>query len=258
MSRRPVPISDLKQHLDESVQEMKNAAVSFDNANDWEAKRLATILALLVDSGRSSSGLLNQLGLHTRRYLTSCSGPIRWDETRTDLEIAEGLLIEGYRPALDKAKLSFLDLDDWWSEPVLKRDGSKYTRRDIVRTVRDQDGGAHIDPTVSETYHELKREQAVIARPVGHSGLYIVDATFRNPARFLVRQVAHEMLKSLDPTYTRQPKPRPKDHVIIWSHAVLRASAHSDRADYRETDGAALCPCDSGVLFALCHQRSKA
>lgn len=37
------------------------------------------------------------------------------------------------------------------------REGKEFTRRDLVLTVADQEGGAHIDPALNEAYANLSR-----------------------------------------------------------------------------------------------------
>ena len=84
----------------------------------------------------------------------------------------------------------------WWTQPVF-RDKTRrtFTRRDIILSVADQDGGAHVDPVLEEGYHQLSRDNYLAwtigdpngKRPAG------------NPVPAAVRQITYETLKSLNP-----------------------------------------------------------
>jgi hypothetical protein len=255
MARVSVSENDLRGHLKEFLQELRQSAASFDADHHWEAKRCASVMTTLFSRSKSNLCLISQLGMGDRKLVSSCALASRWVDT-SDLQVGPGLFLDGYRPALDSSILVFVSIDAWWNQPVLRIGAREFSRGEIIRIVRDQDGGAHIDGTQDIDYADLKTSQAVVARPVGHGGLFIVDAVFRNPARFLIRQFCHEVLKSLDPEYSSQPKIRPKDHVIVWTHATAAPEA-SQRLDYRDTNGSELCPCGSNVLFSFCHQRGR-
>lgn len=255
MVRVAVSEDDLRGHLKEFLQELRLATESFDADHHWEAKRCASVLTTLLSRSKSNTCLLSQLGMDDRRLVSSCDPTSRWLET-ADLQVARGLFLDGYRPALDSSTLGFVSIDAWWNEPVLRIGAREFSRGEIIRIVRDQDGGAHIDRTQDIDYADLKTSQAVVARPIGHGSLFVVDAVFRNPARFLIRQFCHEILKSLDPEYFSHPRAPPKDHVIVWAHATA-AFGTAQGLDYRDTDGSELCPCGSKMLFAFCHQRGR-
>ena len=104
------------------------------------------------------------------------------------------------------------DFETWWNQVIFRDlEGQELTRRDLVLVVADQDGGAHVDASLDEAYTrnltpELtwsvcsEREES----PLGWA---------RSP--FSIRQVAHELLKSLKPGYRRDC--RPDGSAIIGS-----------------------------------------
>ena len=253
--RVAVSEDDLRGHLKEFLQELRQATANFDADNHWEAKRCASVITTLLSRSKSNTCLLSRLGMDERKLVSSCDPTSRWLDG-ADLQVKRGLFLDGYRPALDRSSLAFVSIDAWWNQPVLRTGAREFSRGEIIRIVRDQDGGAHIDGTQDIDYADLKTNQAVVARPVGYGGLFVVDAVFRNPALFLIRQFCHEVLKSLDPEYLSYPKARPKDHVIVWAYATAVPDTSQD-LDYRDTHGSELCPCGSNILFAFCHQRGR-
>ena len=47
--------------------------------------------------------------------------------------------------------------NDWWNEINFDDKKNKFTRRDIVTYVANQDGGAHVDPELDESYATLTK-----------------------------------------------------------------------------------------------------
>jgi hypothetical protein len=96
------------------------------------------------------------------------------------------------------AKLAF---SDWWNGFALRistqNPGSvtrDFTRRSLVLTVANPDGGAHIDPELDSVYFALSRESALGDVSVG--GKHVEWDS--NPVPCAIRQVAHELLLTLD------------------------------------------------------------
>ena len=54
-----------------------------------------------------------------------------------------------------------LAFDRWWTQTVINAMGRKFTRRDLVLTTANQDGGAHLDPGVDKDYYDLTRLNAL-------------------------------------------------------------------------------------------------
>ena len=94
------------------------------------------------------------------------------------------------------AKLPF---DEWWDVPTLRApdpdtgEGVDYSRRRLVRTVANQDGGGHVDSAVEAAYYDFTR--GGIAE-VAIGGKQVPWNT--NPVPAAIRQVAHEVLATLE------------------------------------------------------------
>jgi hypothetical protein len=105
-------------------------------------------------------------------------------------------VLDGIPPAEDppyEGKL--MSFEDWWAAPVLRDSiGNEFSRRFIVETMRDQED-AHTDDALDPLYAGVAYQGAM--------GLKVqqpLETTDLNPARVVVRQVAHEVLRALDPT----------------------------------------------------------
>ncbi len=85
---------------------------------------------------------------------------------------------------------------EWWSRYVLRdHDGARFTRKDLVLTLANKEGGAHVDPELEREYVRLSRENSL-------QYYYSVGGTDmpwpNDPVPHTVRHVAHELLKALN------------------------------------------------------------
>jgi hypothetical protein len=96
-----------------------------------------------------------------------------------------------------------MPLADWWDgESIFQHDGTNYTRRRIILSVAEKDGGTHVDEDLEPYYKVLLAGEYAI----GITG----DMTYDGPPPFpqgvtiypdnahlaLIRQFAHEVLAS--------------------------------------------------------------
>jgi hypothetical protein len=139
---------------------------NYDKGNLWEADRIATSIYTLVhDGGKNSQSVLSQLGLR---------GPLRYISSGTKISLKNwvhqfpllAVHVENdepkYLPILDgAAKPSVLyglpssyrvmQFHEWWDDDlIIKVSEFTLTRRTLVFSLRNQDGGAHVDPVLRD------------------------------------------------------------------------------------------------------------
>jgi hypothetical protein len=90
-------------------------------------------------------------------------------------------------------------------------EGQELTRRDLILVVANQDGGAHVDASLDETYARISRQNSLGRYAASEKKL----APLGSAELVSIRQVAHELLKSLKPGYRRDR--RPDGSAIIGS-----------------------------------------
>ena len=54
----------------------------------------------------------------------------------------------------------YVKFTEYWSSTVLDAGGQSFTREDLVKSVANQDGGAHVDPSLDEKYANLSRNDS--------------------------------------------------------------------------------------------------
>ncbi len=200
---------ELLGHLAEQIIFLINSSKSFDNGFECEAKRIATtIRVLLYDNPNPQSeshSLLKQLGKKN----------INFYDTANDIDLnlrgvmpQWGLLVISLRsgqyvapldnlpPArLKKGKVSF---DEWWNKVVLMDyAGNIFTRCRLIKTLADKEGGAHVDRELPEDYVNLIKNNSMGITYVTRRGGITRERAMGNPVLHSIRQIAHEVIKTL-------------------------------------------------------------
>ncbi len=202
---------DYKRLFQEQIDALRISSLAYDNGSHGEAKRLATVVRVLVhDTGRSKS-LLKQLGKKDLKYYASPAPTIpsyegfgcpliylRIAPTRSCSSLLYHPKLDDFSPEEEWRRLEF---DEWWKEVVLvDRDGNEFSREALILPMANKDGGGHVDFKLGEPYARLSRK--------GSAGLLVLD--LKNfPARgtripsygpeyACVRQVTHEILKTIE------------------------------------------------------------
>jgi len=196
-AKRPRTRQDLEDLLSEQFAFLEASAESFDKGFEGEAKRLALAIRILLHDTSTSQSLLGQLsrksGPHWDSSLSSVPGN-RLPEAGL-VYIAMGGKEPKYVAMLDNVPMMRqVPFDAWWNSTIFVDDrGETRSRRDIILTAANQDGGAHIDPSLDESYGRLSRDNSLcmVASVDGAAPRPLLG-----PEKAAIRQIAHEVLKS--------------------------------------------------------------
>lgn len=235
---------ELEVHLQDQISFLEASARSFDDGYEGESKRIATAVRVLLHDTKKCNSLLSQLDM---------KGIDFWD-TSAPLDIASltshsGLVVSAMN-SQGATYLAYLDdgfsppnrvsFEQWWNQTVfvdkMKR---KLSRRDLVLTVADQDGGAHVDPSLSAAYAELSRSNS-LGWTFQHDEGPTTD--LKGPEKAALRQICHEVLKALIPNYQQHPV-YPEDSLILGGMKMIEVAEHPSSSRTR------LCLNDSGVRY---------
>ena len=207
--RVPQTQQDLQRQLQEQIQFIKSSALAFDSGFDAEAKRLAVSLRVLLHDTSSSRSLLSLLNLKNIKFYDTAV-----DYDPRNLATTWGLVIikmtvgptpqkPKYIAPLDnpsKASIPLVDFEIWWNKIVFAdNQRRKLKRKDLILSAANQDGGAHVDPALDRPYADLSRSNSLGWLTFAAGDIQPMD----DPTRAAIRQIAHEVLKSLIPGYTK-------------------------------------------------------
>ncbi|MBV8755611.1 MAG: SEC-C domain-containing protein [Hyphomicrobiales bacterium] len=255
-SKTPLTANELKIHLDEQLQFLELSADSFDRGFDSEAKRLATVVRVLVHDTSKSSSLLSQLGMKQQPFFDT-SIPFDRENMMPHsglIGVVAGNLGTKYVPLLDMGPIParHVSFEEWWGAQVFV-DGQKksFSRKDIILTAANQDGGAHVDPGLDSAYATLSRDNSL--NWFGGSPDKFEPLPF--PERAAIRQIAHEVLKTLKPGYSKRGDFGGLGTGLVVSGLRLRAGAIFPSGPPPKLGRNELCYCGSRRKFKHCHGR---
>jgi hypothetical protein len=240
---------ELRRHLEEHIGFLKTSAELYDKGNLAEAKRLAVSLRVLLHDTPASKSLLGQLGMKGEPFCDTASG-----RPRTVITSYAGLVGMSFMggpskfvPHLNSGSHRFLPFDQWWNAPVIVDSKQReISRKRLVLAVCNKDGGAHVDPELDDIYADLSRSNSMRRlRSAGAGWEPIIGVEHAS-----VRQVAHEVLRTLDPRHEPVLPPKPP-HIVITGFEI--GSTPAPQARIRGKLGRNdPCPCGSGKKYKKC------
>jgi hypothetical protein len=294
---------EVQAHLDQQMKFLETSAKHFDEGEIAEAKRMATHIRVLVHDTKSSKSLLRQLELKTTLFRDTRRRDLRDDpqlskspplpkgcEVQTGqsytvhsayfglVESAVGQHGPAFYAPLDKCvSHQLLPFDEWWDALVFNTDdGLSLTRRSLILTMADQDGGAHVDPELEAQYAAIAKQDGLgmlvgMCPSTGDGPPQVIPAgTLRvpqNPVEASVRQIAHEVLKTLKPDYAKQPPTGPCGGRTGEFAITLTAGKANNAAEKQKDKPPSTrkpigpsnrvarnspCPCGSGTKYKKC------
>ena len=194
---------NLRQAAEFQFRALKISADHFDLGEFGEAARMANALFVLVGEGmRSHTSILDAADQKNRRLYRSTkasendlgSSLIYLELEKVEEAVWDVRLRHAGRAALEGGR--DLTFKEWWSETVIANDAVRLTREDVIRILRDKNGGAHFDPSVKEevSAKAIRGEIGLfdIAHPDGRREVVPFGL------EFCTRQIATEFWFSMD------------------------------------------------------------
>jgi hypothetical protein len=252
MTKRTLTNDELAAHLAEQLQFIEASADAFDKGFEGEAKRLAVTLRVLLHDTKSSRSLLGQLG---RKNIDFLDTAIPFNPN--NLETHGGLVFIALGPPKTRYVAMLDDLpmtqhrsfSDWWDAPVfVDKDRRQLSRKNLVLTAVNQDGGAHVDPALDETYDDLAHKNSLNWTSIDGGRARPMDG----PERAAIRQIAHEVLKTLKAGYTKMPRHEAGVFTVGMSK-VQNGAPSPPGYNPAKVGRNAPCPCGSGKKYKRCH-----
>lgn len=269
MAKRQRGLHELEELFAEQIQFLEASAMAFDQGFEGEAKRLAvTVRVLLHDTDRSHA-LLGQINKKPALF---------WDTAlpnEAGNQTPHGGLVFAAIGGRESKYVAMLDdvpqnrqipFDEWWNAKVFSDDRHEtLSRRDLILIAANQDGGAHVDPALDEIYARLSKDNSM--------GGFVVDVNgtkpLPGPERAAIRQVAHELLKTLQPDYLKKVE---RDAQMFIGGVVTKSGLDAEAVIKKmEAQQVAMltgkqsmkigrnekCHCGSGIKYKKCHGANR-
>lgn len=250
--------AELEEHLHDTIEAIGLSARAFDLGSEGEAKRLAAAIRVLVHDTIQSHSLLGQLGKKNVAFHSTAA-----PKNPKNLLTYSGIVAQTITPTGGRyiAPLDFLPddmpiqelpFDEWWNEVIfMDKDKEETTRKDLILAVANKDGGAHVDPNLDEKYANLSRKNSLAWQHTGPMG----TKPMPGPQLAAVRQIAHELLRTFNPTMPLQ-KPN-ADNIFMGMEATVSDTPQvsSQPQAFKRVGRNEPCPCGSGKKYKRCHGR---
>lgn len=184
-----------KEQLGRQLRFIERSSQSFDKGFLDEAIRIATAIRVLIHQTDRSDSLLHILGVRsTVKILSSIMRP---DVSIGVLCLFDGvstLTMDGLEPNLDLSQAKPVGVQFWWNEvAVVTGPEIIQTRKSIILTAANKDGGAHVDQVLTREYEDLMKGMYSFTKRKGDAEECrdISDHQF-----FALRVFANELLNS--------------------------------------------------------------
>ena len=142
------PTEDLSAHLGRQLVFLRNSVAAYDSGCAEEAIRIGVVIRVLCHDTQASVSLLKQIGQKATLRLVTTAKTLS-NDLLADMDFGElmaemtfGYTLE-YDPVPEDSPAILCP--DWWEQPVFISDKTAYTRKDVVLSAANKDGGAHID-----------------------------------------------------------------------------------------------------------------
>lgn len=212
---------DLFIQLQECSDALMISCKAFDDGYHSEAKRIATVIRVLLHDTQKSKSLLSQLKLKTsKRYLTTYIPPLKDNKIKGHHALLHvGLdkklnLPTFIAPRKGGNNNKWVTFETWWNENVLTTDHfcATFNRRELIHFLVNKDGGAHVDPELPLKYAVLSRQKGMgyfrvkgsdtsYCRIVSHDNkvdeIYQDNEPILGVELYTIRQIGYEILISL-------------------------------------------------------------
>jgi hypothetical protein len=141
---------DLLAQLREQMGALRISAQAYDSGTTSEAKRLASIVYILVHDGRRQTiSVLTQLGVRDIMNFMASAPAVDDRNLVSEMPltiVSFGPTRSSYLPLLDSGPPippRWIPFANWWDEAVLREAnlGQTLTRKELVLVLRDQEGG---------------------------------------------------------------------------------------------------------------------
>ena len=185
---------ELERELQEQIFLLESSLINFDQGQLEEGKRIAASLRILLHDTKCSRSLLGQLDVKDKLWFFD----VAWKYDGKNL-LSEDLLLNMLAPRLfTSATTPVKRFDEWWDRQVVLSTGgmspTTYTRKQIILFLANQDGGAHVDPSLNRDYFDMTRNNK--------HGWFLVDGETDIPMsndriKLSVRTIAFEVCVTL-------------------------------------------------------------
>jgi len=222
---------------------------------------MATSLRVLLHDTQKSTSLLQQLSLKSNKFYDGCSDSGEEIQTENNIRVGSFCGLVGIGVGLKESFVPYLDevpgnifkevlFDEYWNKIIFIDQGkNSLSRKDVILAIANQDGGAHVDPQIDDKYKKLARENALgwMASADGKEW-----TNMKGVELAAIRQIAHEILKTLIPNYKYKKITVTGNGLIMGGMGIWLGLQPKRKIGRNEK-----CFCGSGKKYKKCHGKNN-
>ena len=181
--------------LFEQLSFLETSCKLYDKGSEIEAYRIATSLRVIFHDSAHSVSLITHCKMNDWEFLTSNPTigekitPLRFFSVELSLD-PPGL---NCLPLLQN-EFQKIQIPDWWDgESVFEHDDKFYSRKKIILSAANKEGGAHVDKESDKFYQTMEHELKGFNMNLSGIAYHATNSHFA-----MIRQFGHEVLKSAD------------------------------------------------------------
>jgi hypothetical protein len=254
---------ELEDQLREQIHFLEVSAENFDNGDISEAKRMSVSIRILMhdtykkDGTPNSQSLLNLLNLKNNIIFFDSS------MEKDSVGPYSGLVLKSIGPEggsyvapLDDFPPNFIFkrvlFKDYWEKDIfIDSKNNHFSRKELILATANKDGGAHIDPELDQGYVELTKQNSL----GWFYGNDLKSGPLENASFAAVRQIAHEILKTLIPDYPEKKLLHTKNSAVfggIHLAGDILGGKLVNISPIQTIKPDEACPCESGKQYKDC------
>jgi len=193
-------MKEYKEKLNTHIMFLRSSCINYDNGVLEEALRIAVSLRVIFYDSSSGKSILSHLGEKRSIKLISTFDTTEKLKKMGIVSVAILPMMatsKGIKPPLDSWGDGVLfTVKEWMEEVIWKENGISMSRWDIIDSAANQDGGAHVDSNEKLSEKTQKMKKGFDGEGTITSDGITVSLNFMNHHYPLLRQFAHEALKS--------------------------------------------------------------
>ncbi len=197
-------MKEYQDKLNTHLMFIRSSCINYDNGVIEEALRIAVSLRVIFYDSNGGTSILTHL--EKKRSIKLVSTFDKTEKMKKMRLVSVAILplmatSEGIKPPLDSWGEGILfPVKEWLEEIIWKENGISMTRWDIIDSAANQDGGAHVDAKEKLSEKTKKMKKGFDGKGTRTTNDITVSLNFMNHHYPLLRQFAHEVLKSTELT----------------------------------------------------------
>lgn len=191
--------------------------LAVDNYDEWKrftAVQMAIISRVLLYDKSWSRSLFSHIGEKDKLFFDSALE--KWTARTGHSWLTTAFIGDIWAreiPILDRGSRNYIPFEEWWNNIIIEDlEWNNFSRGDLILKISHKDGGGHVDSSMPQDYYNLTRNNSLWHMVWNDTSWDPV----KNISYIVMRQIAHEILKTNNPDYISEWEIRWANWYVVW------------------------------------------